>query len=269
MTLIRFAKKTKCLPFKRAVLHTSGGSLTVEAAIAVPFFLFAALCLIYLLEIHAIKTTIRMSAHAAAKQTAEQMAIAPDAGAWMFQSKLIKAAGKERLDRSMIQGGSAGVICGKTHVNRKNQVEVEVDYSLKIPFPGFSQISIPCKEIFLVKGWTGYENERNTQDPDGEKIVYITDTASVYHMKYNCTYLKLSIHYIAAKDLTGVRNDSGGKYRACEKCIAFSSAVGGYYITEYGEKYHSSLSCSGLKRTIYAVPLEEVKGKGGCSKCTH
>ena len=269
MTLIRFAKRTKCLPFKRAVLHTSGGSLTVEAAIAVPFFLFAALCLIYLLEIHAIKTTIRMSAHAAAKQTAEQMAIVPDAGAWLFQSKLIKAAGKERLDRSMIQGGSAGVICGKTHINRKNQVEVEVEYSLKLPFPGFSQISIPCKETFLVKGWTGYESEKNMQDPEGEKIVYITDTASVYHMKYNCTYLKLSIHYIAAKDLTGVRNDSGGKYRACEKCIAFSGAVGGYYITEYGEKYHSSLSCSGLKRTIYAVPLEEVKGKGGCSKCTH
>lgn len=267
--MIRFAKKIKCLPFKRAVLHTSEGSLTVEAAIAVPFFLFAALCLIYLLEMHAIRTTIRMSAHAAAKQTAEQMTIVPDEGAWLFQSRLIRAAGKERLDRSIIQGGSAGITCGKTYVNQRNQLEVEVDYSLKLPVPGFSGICIPCKEIFFVKGWTGYENGRSLQDEEDEKIVYITDTASVYHMKYNCAYLKLSIHYVETKEMKEMRNDSGGKYHACEKCIAFSDAVGGYYITEYGGKYHSSLSCSGLKRTIYAVPLKEVKGKGGCSKCTH
>ena len=41
----------------------------------------------------------------------------------------------------------------------------------------------------------------------------------------------------------------------------------GVYITNYGSKYHMSMSCGGLKRKIYAVPISETAGKGACSKC--
>ena len=64
-----------------------------------------------------------------------------------------------------------------------------------------------------------------------------------------------------------LKNESGSHYDACEKCIHFSLS-GGYYITDYGEKYHSSLSSSGLKRTVYSVEKGSVVEMGGCSKCT-
>ncbi len=63
------------------------------------------------------------------------------------------------------------------------------------------------------------------------------------------------------------RNEDGGKYYACELCDGDATSNGVIYITESGSAYHSDLGCSGLTRTIYAVPLSEVIGKGVCSRC--
>ena len=42
---------------------------------------------------------------------------------------------------------------------------------------------------------------------------------------------------------------------------------GKVYVTDYGTCYHSDLACSGLKRTIYLILLEETGGKRACGKC--
>ena len=98
-----------------------------------------------------------------------------------------------------------------------------------------------------------------------DETVYVTETGLVYHKDYHCTYLDLSIRMVQGKEISGLRNESGGRYYACEHCGG--KGGGSAYITDYGDRYHSSLSCSSLKRTVYAVPLSEVIGKGACSKC--
>ncbi|MBD8948918.1 MAG: pilus assembly protein, partial [Blautia obeum] len=60
-----------------------------------------------------------------------------------------------------------------------------------------------------------------------------------------------------------LRNKSGEKYHACERCRAGSA--GSVYITGEGNRYHGSLSCSGLKRTVEEV-LQKDCGLRPCSK---
>ena len=115
-----------------------------------------------------------------------------------------------------------------------------------------------------MKGWTGYE--RAGFLAEDEETVYITETGMVYHRDYHCNYLELSARMVPAEIVEDLRNESQGKYYPCERC-AHKGAGSGVYITDYGDRYHTSLSCSGLKRTIYAVPLSEAVGKGACSKC--
>ena len=113
-----------------------------------------------------------------------------------------------------------------------------------------------------VKVWNGYEKERFGIRDEG--VVYITETGLVYHRDYHCTHLDLSIRMVSSEEVKRLRNKSGGKYHTCERC---KGGTGGVYITDTGNRYHSSLSCSGLKRTVYAVPLSEIAGKRACSKC--
>lgn len=62
---------------KRASVPGAGGSITVEAALSVPIFFFAVVCLIYFIEIHNVQTTIRAAAVHAAKICTEDTALVP------------------------------------------------------------------------------------------------------------------------------------------------------------------------------------------------
>ena len=95
--------------------------------------------------------------------------------------------------------------------------------------------------------------------------VYVTETGLVYHKDYHCSHLDLSIRMTHLELVEGLRNENGGKYYPREHCVKGNG--GNIYITNSGDRYHSSLSCSGLKRTIYAIPISEAAGKGACSRC--
>jgi len=76
-------------------------SVTVEAAMAFPLFLFAVVCLIYLLEIQAIGLSIRHGASHAGKVAAEEVVLLPFANPIKMQADVVNFIGAERINRSM------------------------------------------------------------------------------------------------------------------------------------------------------------------------
>ncbi len=157
-----------------------------------------------------------------------------------------------------------GIDCSRSRMSLRTGVaELSAVYQVRVPLPIFRIPLLEYEQTMRVKGWTGYE--RTGFGTENEETVYVTETGLVYHKDYHCTHLELSIRMVPLSDVAGLRNESGGKYHACEHCGAESA--GGVYITDTGDRYHSSLSCSGLKRTVYAVPVSEVVGKGACSRC--
>lgn len=249
---------------RASVLTSAKGSITVEAAMAIPLFLFATVALLYLLEIMAVQTSIRAGMQYAGRQVAEEASYVTVLLPSEVEKNMISAIGAERLERSTIVGGSGGISCGKSRISPRTGIgTICVEYQIRIPIPFYQINKITKTDSMKIKAWTGYEKEGISIADD--TTVYITDTGMVYHKDYHCTYLDLSIQMVRKTKIPELRNIDGGKYYACEYCMG---TVGNkVYITNSGNRYHSSLACSGLKRTIYAIPLSDALGKGACSRC--
>lgn len=242
-------------------------SVTVEAVLCVPLFLYAAVSLIWMLELRSIQSAVRCGLQRAGKQAAESYAEIPIVNPVNLNADLINAVGKERLDRSMVVGGSGGVHCEKSiAIPGTGIMELSAEYEVKLPVPVFHIPTLHYRERMRMKGWNGYV-KFNIPWNSTEEIVYVTATGIVYHRNIHCTYLEPSVHTVTKEELDGIRNSSGGIYHLCERCGWQQGNGGFYYITDYGDRYHTSSACSGLKRSVYSVPLSEVKGKGACSKC--
>ena len=126
----------------------------------------------------------------------------------------------------------------------------------------FGPLSVSVKRKCLIHVWNGYDSGYFPE----EEIVYVTEGSEVWHRDRNCSHLMLTIKQVDPTRVPDLRNESGGKYKPCGICHAKLSD-GILFVTTDGDRYHNSVTCSGLKRTVYAVNYSEVKDKRPCSRC--
>ena len=239
-------------------------SVTVESALTIPIFFLAIVSMLYMMEVMTIRTNIKSALDCAAGPIRSE-----DYTGIMFHSSklerdIVSTIGEERLNRSILVDGSQGIECSSSILSSISGVhKLKVKYQVQLPFPVFHSKPIPMEESICVKGWVGYSGNGFS---NSSKTVYVTENGSVYHLDYNCTYLHPKIRAVNYGKVPDLRNEDGGKYYPCEHCMKHG-AGGMVFITEFGTRYHSSLTCSDLKRTIYSIPIEEAVGKGVCSKC--
>ncbi len=212
------------------LLSKKEGSMTVEASIALPIFIFAMINLLSVILLFGEYSSALADMHRNAKELAVHAHIL---GATEGDSELIVLTKLQKLEPI-------------------------------IPFMGFetAKTIVNCR----VRKWTGYDVAGSCVTNEEKEWVYITPTGSAYHRNPNCSYLNPSIHSAVSSEIEGYRNLSGEKYRQCESCKDVT-LTGICFYTEYGNRYHTTLKCSGLKRTIYSVLLSEVEGRHLCNKC--
>ena len=117
----------------------------------------------------------------------------------------------------------------------------------------------------FLKLWNGYQVGTSAEElGKADHIYYIAENESVYHTSAQCTHIQLSIRMVQKDSLNTYKNVNQEKYHACEKCEN-SGHSEWVYITASGNKYHTDLSCSGIKRTVHEV--SDVGTLKPCSRC--
>ena len=137
---------------------------------------------------------------------------------------------------------------------------------IKSPFTLLSTPDCRLHVKCVVKPWTGYDITQGKNREEEDTIVYMTEYGSVYHKNRSCTHLSLSIQAVAWALVSAQRNESGESYDSCEYC-GDRGFVTVAFITSYGNRYHTTSKCRGLKRNVKTLRLSEVEGVGPCQKC--
>ena len=250
---------------ERTSACTSKGSLTIEAALVVPIFLFAIISMVSLFQVKAIQATVNSAFYNAAKEISERAYLSPVITTKEIEKKIVNSIGEEKLENSIVVGGAGGISCFGSMANWNTaEIYLVVKYQLSPPGLLFHIPPISCKETLKVKGWTGYTADGNTSEE--REVVYVAEHGSVYHKDQHCKFLYVSVRGIVANTIESARNNSGAKYYKCESC-GDGEHVGIYYVSRYGDRYHTTLNCSKIRRNVYTMSLEEAEGMEGCSKC--
>lgn len=256
------------------------GSMTVETAFVLPIFVFVMLAILQFASLQLASSALLSAMQETAKQMAEY-AYVQDIGIGTGGSlagdivaggiSAAYAKGKiEELAGNAARGGSLSLL--QSSFLTDEMIDIVGTYQRNSTLSILPVKKVKARVRTRVRAWTGREGRPIKKDDTGteetqddEPTVFVTQTGSVYHTDPNCTHIRLSVSTVSKSSISTRRNRHGAKYHPCEKC---GEAAGGtVYITKEGNRYHSSLECSGLKRTVREYKLSEVEGMRVCSRC--
>ncbi len=254
-------------------------SLTVEASMVLPVFLFFFMGMIQFMASISIQSAVKNSLYEMGKELAKYAYVTRmgedvqenledwfGAGAYVLaETKFVSIEGKEFWDKSVVKGGSNGFSFRQsTFLDEEGILDLAVKYEVKIPFLMVGEISFPQVQRCYMRGWVGAGSDYFVNQ---DEMVYVTETGEVYHRNRDCQHLKITIETVTPMKLPGKRNESGGKYYPCEFCGKKTLLNQLYYITTDGDCFHTRQTCSGLKRTVLTIPITEINGRSPCKRC--
>lgn len=231
------------------------GNAVVEATLTLPLFVFCILAVYSMIRCK----MAELEVYEACAETAEYIAeygYISEAGTEalpliVFDDYINNAPLVERY----IRGGSKGVSFMGSFC-KDGYVKLVATYELKISVPFFSKLS-KTKVISLSQRI--YKGLENSEEYENDEYVFVADSGGVYHTERTC--------FCLTRDALLV-DISAAKQRGLSGCSLCGAKCGErVYVTEQGERYHSTKACSSLKRTVYRVKRKDLGDMSICHWC--
>lgn len=267
-----------------------GASLTLEATLVLSLFVFAVVCLILPMKIMNTDRKIQaalesvgedFSRYAYLKDVLDkgEASQVPGAGefAKAFCGHLVSGAAVGYAQVS-VSGHIDTVMVKNVRMLRSSILEdgemfdLILDYEVRMPFPVLGLSGIQRTARCRRRAWIGKAGIYGTQGEGSgdsrDEIVYVGKNSTRYHRNRSCHYLANNLSSVSYEELANMRNDGGGRYRACRICGSDAGTGGTVYIMPSGDSYHTTRSCRAIAAYVRAVRLSEVEHLGSCSYCS-
>ena len=287
----------------RAALNADRGkraspraSVTLEASIALPLYIFFFVNILAAFDILRMESDITAALHQTGNHIAfhafdmkyaddvidaltdteagdETGSVLGDVGTFIYSAAYAESSvrdylGEEHIRLGPMEGGMS-FLRSRIMMNA-DEIDLVASWRAKPFFPGIAApAGFPMEARYFGHAWTGYEPGGGSAGDGAEDdpIVYITENGTVYHKNINCRHLKHAVRSIPAGEAADAVNNSGERYTPCEICGGYGNGRGTVYVSDGGDRIHSTVNCPGLKRTICYVHLSEVAGWPPCSLC--
>jgi len=255
---------------RKRVSFSASASMTIEAALGLPLFLFAGIILLMPFQILDVERQVQTYIEAVGEDISQTA---------YFSLETIK--GKEALTAAAAYGYAETAVRMKLKVlpvenislsasnllEDGETVDLVVDYELRLPFSVFGLKNVKRTNRCYRRAWIGKEGSGNKEGEEQEEtFVYIGKNSTRYHESRTCHYLNNDLKAVPLADIENYRNQGGGRYTPCSRCGA--KAEGTVYIMPSGGHYHSSSLCTAIQAYVSVVPKSQVEHLGPCSYCS-
>ncbi len=235
--------------------------MTVEASLVMPVFIMAMVAIAYMGNMILCQDKVQWALTRVANEASIENAIkgtASNKSTVYYRAKMNAYLSAVPLRLSLAESDMSG---------KNEEIKVTATYYMRVPFADFFNLRCRFRQTVHTRAFVGVD-DRSNQDKE-ECNVYIAPTGSVYHKNKDCTYLKLTISEYLYEDVAALRNTSGGKYKPCDVCCSDHIVQKNepVIITNYGDRYHITRGCSGIKRSISEISINNVGKRSPCSKC--
>ncbi len=250
-------------------------SLTVEAAMVLPLFIFFAVTLmqpmIWLDDQRKLQTVTEVFG-----EELSQLAYldgsesgADESSSLTFTDVTAGAALKlltmEFMDNAVIKTSKLS--------DENGDIRLEVSFYRRPPFAGFFSPAVVMNAGTVRRPWTGLDGKLKSagssgQEQDSEEtMVFIGKTMTRYHLFRDCHYLSNDYSTMSESEAQQTKNSAGSYYKPCAKCASTGQASAIVYVTPSGGHYHRDPDCPSMRSYVSVVPLSEVEYLGCCSYC--